>query len=107
MGDVTPVRDDDEEETGERERAAREDMSCRTESQLRDLRRGETGPSDRDEQESDFCPAQALVRKSKDAHAQHSPCVSAPVSRQDRATANAEPTANAERAAGIWGGRRI
>ena len=67
LAEVTPVRGDDEKQTGERERDTCDDRSSGTKFELRDLRRGEPDPSEQDEQESDLGEAHArLMRQSKE-----------------------------------------
>jgi hypothetical protein len=73
LGEVTPVRGDDEEEPSEREGDPGDDISSGTMLELRDLRCGEPDPGEQDEQESDFGEVHTgVMRQSDGVHTRHS-----------------------------------
>jgi hypothetical protein len=79
LGEVTPVRGDEEKYAREREGDAGDDRSSGTLLESRDLGCREPDPCEQDEQESDFREAHARVmRQSDGVHAGHSSCVANP-----------------------------
>ena len=63
LAEVTPVRGDDEKQTRERERDARDDPSCDASLQRRDFGGDEPDTGEQDEQESHFGDDHPSVRR--------------------------------------------